>query len=90
MITVILEVVKYFILFFGCLVAALGFIFLGYIEGKKTNEEEKKLDDDSIYNAIHKATSRFGKLGPEIEDDIIHEINRLSVNDNKENKINES
>lgn len=83
--TVILEVIKYFILFFGCLVAALGFIFLGYIEGKKTKEEEKKLDDDSIYRAIHKATSRFGKLGPEIEDDIIYEINKVSINNEEDN-----
>ena len=82
MITAILEVIKYFILFIGCIVGALGFIFLGYIEGKKAKEQEKKLDDNSIYSAIHRATSRFGKLGPEIEDDIIYEINRLSLNGN--------
>lgn len=55
-------------------------MFLGYVEGKRAKDEEKKLDDGSIYNAIHKATSRFGKLGPEIEEDIIYEINKVSIN----------
>ena len=90
MIAIILEVIKYLLLFIGCIAVAFLFICFGYIEGKKAKEEEKKLDDNSIYSAIHRATSRFGKLGPEIEDDIIYEINRLSLNDNnKENKINE-
>ena len=83
MITAILEVIKYFILFIGCIAVAFLFVIFGYIEGKKAKEQEKKkLDDNSIYSAIHRATSRFGKLGPEIEDDIIYEINRLSLNDN--------
>ena len=81
---VILEVVKYFLLFMGCISVAILFMILGYLEGKKAKEQEKKLDDSSIYSAIHKATSRFGKLGPEIEDDIIYEINKLSVNDKEE------